>query len=629
MAGLLPHLPPTWVTRSHRMGLRELERQAKDAAWASPGGREWHEGLQALKTRLTRQGLTPTLLWSALACVRRAMQHTQGVKLSTPQVLGAALMLDNRLAELATGEGKTLAMAAAAAVAAMAGVPTHVMTANAYLAQRDAQSLQPLWQLLGLRVSHLSDAQLPDERAQAHQADIVYGTAKDFAFDHLRDQIEARADGGRSTPCMSPRLQGLCLALLDEADSLLLDEANVPLIVSAPTPQPPQALAQRRALWWQAWQLSECLMPGVHVHILPHSGQAELTPQGQALLAAQAAPLGGLWLRPKVRQAMVQLALSARHGLRRDEHYLIKDEQVLLLDTLTGRIAQGRVLAQGLQTLVELKEGLKPTPPSETVAQITFPRFFARYWRLGGLSATLHEDRAELLAIHGLSVVRLPSRLPSRRRTWPTRHCHTEAQRWQWVAQRCRDLQAQGRPVLIGTDTVAASQALSAVLHQWGLAHVVLNAHQDAHEAAIIAQAGRTGAITVATRMAGRGTDIQPDAQALAAGGLHVIHCQANESPRMDRQLLGRCARQGQPGSTETVICTRISEERSASSPVNLPACRCMDTRTSPRWQTLWHLARERLAQWWKAQRHSSIRRRLLEQDRQWDTQRHNARPSR
>ena len=620
----LPHLPPRGVVLAHRAWLRRLEARAQ--AWAKHpvDSAHWRCALDELKARLLHQGFEADTLCEALACVQQAVKHTQGVMLSASQLLGAALMLDNRLAEMATGEGKTLAMAAAAAVAGMASVPTHVMTANAYLAQRDALSLAPLWNLLGLRVSHLHEAQTPTERAQAHQADIVYGTAKDFAFDHLRDQIDQRSPGAAPA-----RLRGLCLALLDEADSLLLDEANVPLIISAPVPQSPQALAQRRACWWQAWQVSGQLTLGLHAHVVAHTGQALLTEDGRNTLAELAEPMGGLWLRPRVRESLVQLALAARHGLQRDVHYLLKEGQVQLLDTLTGRVAEGRVLAQGLQTLVELKEGLPPTPPSETVAQITFPRFFARYWRLGGLSATLHEDRAELLAMHGLSVVRLPTRLPSRRHTWPTRHCSDEAQRWQWVAQRARQLQAQGRPVLIGTDTVAASQALSAVLSQWGLAHVVLNAHHDAAEAQIVAQAGRAGAITVATRMAGRGTDIQPDAQALAAGGLHVIHCQRNESPRMDRQLLGRCARQGQPGSTETVICTRISEEQSLPPTVNLPACRCMDTRTSPRWQTLWHLARERLAQWWKAQRQSSIRRRLLEQDRQWDTHRHHARPLR
>jgi preprotein translocase subunit SecA len=614
-------LPATWVLRSHASWLQSIKAKAQAWAALAPGSQAWQVELQSLKQRLASHGLEPRGMGEALACVAATVRHTQGLALSGPQLLAATFMLDNRLAEMATGEGKTLAMGAAAAVAAMAGMPTHVMTANAYLAQRDAQALASLWRLLGLKVSHLNEAQTPSERAQAHGADIVYGTAKDFAFDHLRDQMRQ----GNSPPL----LRGLCLALLDEADSLLLDEANVPLILSAPTPHTPQALAQRRALWWQAWRLSGQLTVPEHAAVNTTSGQAWLTPHGCTQLAELAAPLGGSWRRPRVRETLLQLALSARHGLQRDVHYLVKQGEVQLLDTLTGRIAEGRVLAQGLHTLVELKEGLHPKPPSDTVAQITFPRFFKRYWRLGGLSATLWEARTELQALHGLSVVRLPTRLRSKRQTWPTRHCDTEIQRWQWVAQRVQEMRALGRPVLIGTDTVTASQALSAVLNQRGIQHVVLNALHDANEAQIVAEAGRTGAVTVATRMAGRGTDIQLDAHALAAGGLHVIHCQRNESPRMDRQLLGRCARQGQPGSTETVICSRISQEQAMPPPVNLQSCRCMNTRTSPRWQTLLHRFRQGLGQWLLAQRQSSIRRRLLEQDRQWDTQRNNARPLR
>jgi preprotein translocase subunit SecA len=618
----LPLLPAPWVLRSHARWLRAIHASTQSWSSLKPDEPPWLTRLDGLKTRLMHQGLASGALCDALACVAAAVSHTQGLALSKPQLLAATFMLDNRLAEMATGEGKTLAMATAAAVAAMAGVPTHVMTANTYLAERDAQAMAELWRALGLKVSHLHDAQTPEERAIAHVADIVYGTAKDFAFDHLRDLLCGRTGLANQ----QPMLRGLCLALLDEADSLLLDEANVPLILSAPTSQPPQALAQRRALWWQAWQLSGELNLPLHARVDAMSGQAQLTPLGCAHLSTLAAPLAGLWQRPRVRETLLQLALSARHGLQRDVHYVLKQGQVQLLDTLTGRVAEGRVLAQGLHTLVELKEGLHPTPPSETVAQITFPRFFNRYWRLGGLSATLWEDRTELQALHGLSVVRLPTRLPSQRQTWPTRHCASATHRWHWVAHRAQAMQAQGRPVLIGTDTVEASHALSEVLKQQGIAHAVLNAHQDATEAEIVAQAGRAGTVTVATRMAGRGTDIQLDARALAAGGLHVIHCQRNESPRMDRQLLGRCARQGQPGSTETVICTRISPEQAMPQPVNLQSSRCMSIRTSPRWQTLLHMASERLRQWLQAQRQSSIRRRLLEQDRQWDTQRHHAR---
>lgn len=626
-ARLAPVLPPAWVLRSHSAWLGKVSQCALHWRQQPPGTQAWQEGLAQLRQQLHRQGLSAQALSQALGCLVVAVEQTQGIGLSASQLLAATFMLDNHLAELPTGEGKTLAMAVAAAVASLAGVPTHVMTANSYLAQRDALALSGLWRVLGLNVTCLLDGQSPDERRDAHRGHIVYGTAKDFAFDHLRGQTFSDRSIGSQPE--RPLLPGLCLALLDEADSLLLDEANVPLVLSAPLEQPASALAQRRALWWQAWSVSGQLQMPDHAELSPASGMATLTEQGRHALQAMAAELGGLWTRTRVREDLMQLALSARHGLHRDVHYLVRDGEVQLLDTLTGRIAVGRVLSQGLHTLLELKEGLKLKPPSHTVAQITFPRFLGRYWRLGGLSATLSDDRAELETLHGLKVVCLPTRLPSQRQTWPTIHCGSESERWQWVARRVQSLQTQGRPVLIGTDTVDASQSLSAVLAEHGIRHVVLNAHHDQTEAAIVAQAGQPGAVTVSTRMAGRGTDIQVHEAALAAGGLHVIHCQRNESPRMDRQLLGRCARQGQPGSTETVICARNSNEQDTSPLVKLLAYRRTDTRTSPRWLALWHLAIQRLSQRWQAQRLSSIRRRLLEQDCQWDTQRQNARPSR
>jgi preprotein translocase subunit SecA len=625
-AHLAPALPASWVRKTHAAWLQSIHRHVKHWRLATPDTPAWFHEIALLRADLHRHGLDATVVARALGCLVIAVEHCQGITLSDPQLLAATFMLDNHLAELATGEGKTLAMGVAAGVAALAGVPTHVMTANAYLAQRDAHELAPLWRILGLKVSHLSEGQSTAERRLAHRANIVYGTAKDFAFDHLRDQT---LTSEKSLGPTSPVLPGLCLALLDEADSLLLDEANVPLILSAPIDQHPTLLAQRRALWWQAWTLSAQLSPTEHLHLNHASGLCTLTSQGQVRLETLTAGLGGHWGRTRVREALVQWALSARHGLIRDVHYLVRQGEVQLLDTLTGRIAQGRVLSQGLHTLLEIKEGLKLKPPSQTVAQITFPRFFGRYWRLGGLSATLSDDRKELEALHGLKVVCLPTRLPSQRKVGPTIHCISEDARWQWVAARSAELQAQGRPVLIGTDTVEASQTLSAVLKGRGIQHVVLNAHHDAAEAAIVAQAGQPGAVTVATRMAGRGTDIRIEDTALAAGGLHVIHCQRNESPRMDRQLFGRCARQGQSGSTETVICTRNSGEHLTSPLVKLMACRSTGTRTSPRWLALWHVAKQRLHQRWQAQRLSSIRRRLLEQDRQWDTQRQNARPQR
>lgn len=609
----------TW----HAAWLARVERET--ARWQAhdPDAPAWQDALQALKHQLRREGFTPETLSDALACVSVAIERTMGLRLYPQQVLAAALMLDQRLVEMATGEGKTVTMGAAAAVAALAGVPTHVITANDYLAQRDVATLAGLWTALKLDARHVGATLDSAQRAQAYRAEIVYSTAKDIAFDYLRDQLSS---AGPSAP--PPLLRGLSLALIDEADSILLDEAVVPLIISSARQEHPRQLAQRRAVWWQAWSLAQQLNLQEHTSTQANGARIQINDQGEARLAKLCTPLQGLWQRPRLRKELVTLALTALHALQRDEHYLVRDGHVELLDTLTGRIAQGRVLSQGLHALIELKEGLSPSPATDTMAQITFQRFFQRYWRLGGISGTLKEARGELRQVYGLSVVCLPPRHRSQRQIWPWRHFGTPEARWLAVAQRIQELRSIGRPVLIGTDSVADSEALSCVLQQHGIPHVVLNARHDRQEAAIVAQAGRTGAVTIATRMAGRGTDIALDAPALQAGGLHIIACQRNESSRMDRQLLGRCARHGQAGSAETWICSSFSGESATRAPSKLQRCSSGVNASSPQLSILWHRWQARLAQWLEEQRQISIRRHLQDQDRQWEAQHRGVRAS-
>lgn len=619
-------LPASWMHAWHRPWLRTVRaRIAQHRLQAGPASSTAAFDALAADTRLTlrREGLTRDALVQGLALVSLAIERAFDKRPHDTQLMAAAMLLDQRGAEMATGEGKTLAMAMAASVAALAGVPVHVVTANDYLAERDARDLQALWSLLGLRTAHIAPGQTPAQRREVYAQDIVYATGKELAFDHLRDGL-AQAGSGHETPVM----RGLCLALLDEADSILLDEAVVPLIISAQVRETPAHTAQRRALWWQAWQLSQALQAPDDFVPEPHGKGVHLTQAGQARLAELAAPLKGVWRRARLREEMMRLALSARHTLHLDQHYLLRDQSVHLLDTLTGRVAVGRVWSQGLQTLVELKEGCPPSPATHTLAQITFQRFFQRYWRLGAISGTLMEARAELAAVHGLPVRRVPTRLPSRRQTWPTRLFDTEEARWQAAAERAAVLQAQGRPVLIGTDCVRDSEQLSAHLTRAGVAHTVLNARQDAQEAAIVAQAGQPGRVTVSTRMAGRGTDIHLDERALAAGGLHIIHCQRNESPRMDRQLLGRCARQGQTGSTETWLCAVLSGERPSTPPHKLLRWTSIATCALPARSILMARLRLTLHQWAQSQRQAALRLMLLEQDREWERQRQLARRS-
>jgi len=271
-------------------------------------------------------------------------------------------------------------------------------------------------------------------------------------------------------------------------------------------------------------------------------------------VATLADGLGGPWQRPRYRREAVHIALVGLHACRRDEHYLVRDGRIDLLDEVTGRVAVGRFWSRGLHTVVALKEGLAAPPETETVAQTTFQRFFQRYWRLGGISGTLWEARAELHEVYGARVVRIPLYRPCIRQMLPARCFDSTETMFDAVAERVAMLQAAGRPVLVGTDSVADSAHLSALLHARGVRHQLLNAVQDADEAQRIASAGVAGRVTVATNIAGRGTDIRLDAAAATAGGLHVIATMRNRSRRIDRQLIGRAARHGDPGSAESLL---------------------------------------------------------------------------
>lgn len=518
-----------------------------------------------VREQLCRVGFEATALDAALALVVDAARRTLGRTAYDVQVLAALHLLDQRMVEMATGEGKSLATALAAAVAGLSGAPVHVLTANDYLVQRDAERFAPLYRRLGLEVAAVVAGQTAEERRWAYARPIVVVTARELVFDYLRDaQLRASVPSplGQRAAALAgdrgqPLLQGLCVALIDEADSVLIDEAQMPLILSHEQDDP-----AARAFLWQAWKLSARLEASTDFLLDEARHQAQLTVAGQARVAQLARRLSAAWHSTRHRDHAIVTALIARHLMHRDRDYIVvpaepgpHGERIAIVDALTGRVAEGRRWSRGLHAMVALKEGCHPEPELETLAQMTYQRFFRRYHRLGGLSGTLGEVRAELRTMYGLSVVRVAPRLASQRRRMAWRVYPCDATRWAAVRDRCAELAAQGRAVLVGTDSVADARALSAVLEAAGLPHAVLDARHDAAEAAIVAEAGVASRITVATRMAGRGTDIEPDAAAMQAGGLHVISCQLNASRRLDRQLVGRAARQGQPGSDETWLC--------------------------------------------------------------------------
>ncbi len=513
--------------------------------------------LHQLRARLSRDGFTDALLVDAFASVAVVSARELGVTPYDTQLIAARIMLDNQLAEMATGEGKTLAAAIAAATAALAGVPVHVITSNDYLVERDARSLLPLYRALGLSVGAILPQMDAAARKAAYACDIAYCTAKELVFDYLRDglnrprrsQLEQRAASLAQRDNPATLLRGLCMAIIDEADSVLIDEARVPLVLSRATETSPEQTDYR-----QAWELSAGLEPERDFMLEAISHDVRLTAAGRTLLHELAAANPAGWLTARHCEDTVKTALVARHALQQNRDYLVRDGKILLIDRNTGRTADGRAWSRGLHQLVEIKEACLPTASTTTLTQITFQRFFPRYLRLGGMSGTMTEVRGELLRVYSMDVARVPLRRPNRRIDMDASVFENQQQMWQATVARVRALHAQGRPVLIGSDSVTDSETLSRHLGAAGLTHTILNARQDQQEAQLIAAAGKRGAITVATNMAGRGTDITLEPGVEQLGGLHVISCQQNAARRIDRQLMGRCARQGDAGSTERFI---------------------------------------------------------------------------
>lgn len=546
-----------WSPRAGGRYLRFPERvQRLDSA---PQGLPDRAQIAALCARLGRDGLSDALIAEAFVLIRRVCRHTLGLTLHPTQIVAARILLDNRLAEMATGEGKTLAAALATATAALAGIPVHVVTANEYLAARDRSELAPLYEALGLRVGCVLASMDANARRAAYDCDIAYCTAKELVFDYLRDrtlrdpgttplQQRAHALGGSEAPRRTV-MRGLCMAVLDEADSILLDEARTPLILARAVTN-----ADQQQYLEQALQLARGLRHGEHYTVHAALRLVELTDAGRDALDAMTRGMNANWRNRAHRDEVVGIAVAALVLYARDRHYVVRDDKVVIVDEVTGRAVPGRIWSRGLHALVELKEGLPVSGEQVTAAQITYQRFFPRYLRLCGMSGTLWEAARELTTVYGLSVKKVAPGKPCRRRILPTRLYGRREEQWRAVVARVRDVNRRGRPVLIGTDSVDDSRALSAALQAAGIAHATLNALNDAEEAEIVAHAGHTGAVTVATNMAGRGTDIRLGPGVAERGGLHIISCQQNVARRIDRQLIGRAGRQGDPGSAERLL---------------------------------------------------------------------------
>ena len=513
-----------------------------------------------LRVQLRRDGFNEQSVARAFALIREVSGRTIGQHHYDVQILGGWVLLNGLVAEMETGEGKTLTATLPAATAALAGVPVHVITVNDYLTARDAEWMRPVYEKLGLTVDVIVHGKDPGARRAAYGCDITYCTNKELTFDYLRDRIalgrnESRIQlaieklSGQGARAKQLNLRGLFYAIVDEADSVLVDEARTPLIIAGAGPAGPE-----REMYETALELAARLTEGVDFRMDARERHLELTDKGLDRLAQWAAELPPLFQGERRREELVRQALVATHLFQRDMHYLVRDKKVQIIDEYTGRILADRTWEQGLHQMVETKEGCPLSSQQTSVARITYQRFFRRYLWLAGMTGTAKEVAGELWSVYGLPVVRVPTHRPVRRRNIGDQVFATEAEKWEAIVERVRSLHAIGRPVLIGTRSVSASEKLSAMLHEAGIEHQLLNARQDKQEAEIVAQAGQLGRVTVATNMAGRGTDIKLGPGVLELGGLHVIATELHESARIDRQLFGRCGRQGDPGTVGAIV---------------------------------------------------------------------------
>ena len=516
----------------------------------------------AVRNALVVDGLADAPVAECFALIREVCARQLGLRHYPVQLMGGYAMLRGTLAEMQTGEGKTLTAVLPAVTVALAGAPVHVITVNDYLASRDAAYLAPVYAFFGLRVGLIVPDQESPQRVEAYASDVTYCVNKDLVFDYLRDRITqkrgragARAvvdswlAGARNPAGSAALLRGLYFAIVDEADSVLIDEARTPLIISSDVDD-----ANGRTLYEQALALAASLAGRTHYLLRARERSIELTDAGRAAVGDFARGLSGLWGIARAREELVEQGLSALHLFQRDRHYIIADDKVQIVDEYTGRVMADRSWERGLHQMIEVKEGLELSKRRDTISRITYQRFFRRYLCLAGMSGTATEVAPEMRSVYALDVLRIPPNRPVVRRDLGQRVFGDSDRRWAAVVERAAEMRAQGRALLIGTRSVAASELASERLTAAGLVHDVLNARQDAREAEIIAQAGQPGRITVATNMAGRGTDIALSPAVRAAGGLHVILSEYHDAARIDRQLFGRAGRQGDPGSCEAIV---------------------------------------------------------------------------
>ncbi len=507
----------------------------------------------------------------AFAAIHEVVRRQLGMQLYVEQVMGGLVMAAGRCAEMATGEGKTITAILPAALLGWHGQGVHVITVNDYLAQRDAHITSPAYQRLNLSVGVIQEESESHERRHAYACDITHAADKQVVFDWLRDrlcapltptlvghvldQIEQIDQPGQNQSWGQLLVQrGLCAAIVDEADSVLIDDAVTPAIIGQDIEVDESDPDNMRSCYRIAGQIAQTLSEDGHYAVDRKLRRITLTEQGKEQLGELAEQLPAFWAGPRRRQELIEQALTARELYILGEDYVISDDEVVIVDRSTGRMLAGRQWQLGLHQAVEVKEGLDAASERRTTTRISFQRFFQQYQHLCGMTGTAWEVASEMYETYDLAVTRVPTHRPMIRKHMPDTIHLTEQDKHAAVLSRVCAVHETSQPVLVGTWSVNDSEALAKALEDAGVACRVLNALRADEEADIIAQAGRRGAVTVATNMAGRGTDILLGEGVRELGGLAVIATAHHDERRVDRQLFGRAGRQGDPGRAEIFV---------------------------------------------------------------------------
>ncbi|HEY4873412.1 MAG TPA: preprotein translocase subunit SecA [Steroidobacteraceae bacterium] len=568
-------------SRNERL-LRTYQRPVREANAFEPAIQALSDAELAAKTeefraRLKKGERLDDLLPEAFAVVREAAQRTLKMRHFDMQLVGGIALHQGKIAEMRTGEGKTLVATLPAYLNALPGEGVHIVTVNEYLAQRDSEWMGPVFRFLGMSVGVIKNAQTSDEKRAAYACDITYGTNNEFGFDYLRDNLAYR---------LEDRVQrGLAYAVVDEVDSILIDEARTPLIISGPAEESTELYLRINDLVPRLKRQPKEDTPGDYA-VDEKTKQVHITEEGHEHVEALMAEGGLLREGESLYDAAnirlmhhLNAALRAHALYKRDVEYIVRGGEVIIVDEFTGRTMPGRRWSDGLHQAVEAKEGVRVREENQTVASITFQNYFRLYKKLAGMTGTADTEAPEFMQIYGLEVVVIPTHKPMVRKDNPDFVYLTQKDKFDAIVEDIKDCVTREQPVLVGTTSIETSEFLAGLLQKDKIPHEVLNAKQHEREAHIVAQAGRPAAVTIATNMAGRGTDIvlggnleaefaglgEIDAatrgevraewhkrhdRVVAAGGLHIVGTERHESRRIDNQLRGRSGRQGDPGSS-------------------------------------------------------------------------------